>query len=304
MKRFNFIIAMTFVAGIAMAQNSAIISSVGDYQNANIDQGAANNNTAIITQTASGNTAADPTIASIKQISANSASIKQDGFRQVANFYQELGNVGTVVQKGSWDGSTNYIGGKYNYTQVEQYGMLNNGNIRTLHDYNGTEAEPLKIFQQGDGNFAEIWTGWATSSNGNHASITQLANANKSTINQESGDWNKATVIQYTNDNTANLNQTGSSLVATIDQYGDVHNTVNLNQTGGTADIDQNGTNNTVQGLKTGLIQDEWASFAGSSLKVYQCGADNTIDLKSTTSGSTVDVYQNGILNKSIVIQN
>ena len=304
MKKLSLVLGMVLVAGMAMAQNSAKISSTGNYQKAVIDQDINNmNNTAKITQSADGSSATDPTTATITQVSSNNASIAQTGFRQAAWIYQADNNVGTVSQAGSWNGSGNYIGGDNNVSSVEQNGKQNNASIKTLHDWNGTLTNPLSIVQQGDGNQAEISTGWTSSSNGNHASISQTANENQSVINQEGGNYNQATINQYSNLNDANLNQTGSYLVANIDQWGGVENKVNLNQTGGTVNIDQNGTSNKVQGLQDASAAEGklWAEFAGATLNVMQVGTENALDLKSTTSGAIVDVYQSGMQNIGIV---
>jgi len=298
MKKLSFIIAMVLVSGFAMAQNTASITSIGDYQDATVKQGIPKN-TGIIYQTASGVSAAinDRTSASIEQISGDYATINQDGKRQVAWIYQNTNSVGTIVQTGSWNSSGDYIAGDHNYIQVVQNGFLNNGNIETLSNENGTSTNPLNIYQNGDQNWAQIHSGVLTSSNFDLASISQLGNLNISNVNQEGGDWNSATVLQYTNKNVANLNQSGSNLTSTITQTGGDANIVNLNQTSGVASIYQNGTGNLVEGLNP----DVWASFAGSTLNVTQLGQSNTLDLKSTTSGAKVDVYQNGMLNMSTV---
>jgi len=305
MKKLSFIFALVLAGSMAMAQNSATVSSTGSFEEATILQGIANNNTGLIIQTAPGgisNAPDEKTVAIIEQVSANLGSINQAGTRQVATIFQSYANVSTVVQTGSWNGSTNYLGGDQNFSQVAQHGKQNTGNIRSTSDYNGTALNPLNIYQVGDQNLAEIYSGFNKNSNGNLASIVQTGNENKSVLRQEGGDYNSAVITQYTSSNVANLNQTGSYLIATIDQYGGDDNIVNLDQTGGNVNIDQNGTANIVRGLQTPSAV-VFGSFAGSTLDVMQIGTGNTLDLQSTSLGATVNVYQDGLTNAALVRQ-
>ena len=305
MKKLSLVFVMVLVAGMAMAQNYAKISSTGNYQKAVIDQSITDlNNNGTIIQSADGSAASDPTIGSIYQVkNNNSASIDQVGFRQYGAIDQISNNTAIMTQKGQWDGSYIYLWGDNNHATVYQDGGSNSANIKTQSNYNGTIANPLSIIQVGNSNGALINTGMTTPSMGNHASISQTANENQSVINQEGGNYNQATINQYSNLNDANLNQTGSSLVANIDQWGGVENKVNLNQKGGMVNIDQNGTSNKVQGLQDAATAEGmlWAEFAGAKLDVMQVGTENALNLKSTTSGAIVDVYQNGMQNIGIV---
>ena len=153
MKKLSFIFAMVLAGSMAMAQNSATVSSTGSFEEATILQGIANNNTGLIIQSAPGgisNAPDEKTVAIIEQVSANLGSINQAGTRQVATIFQSYANVSTVVQTGSWNGSTNYLGGDQNFSQVAQHGKQNTGNIRSTSDYNGNALNPLNIYQVGD----------------------------------------------------------------------------------------------------------------------------------------------------------
>lgn len=306
MKKLSFIFALVFAAGFAMAQNSSVISTTGNYNDAFITQGVANNNTASILQVQN----AAPLYHALAQITQEAGSwgkITQYDTRNYAQIGEKLYDRAEIYQNGTVNSSNISFeyGQGYNAGYVNQVGTYNGGYIYSTGHNNGTMNDPLAIRQNGNTNAAVIESGWnAPASNYNLTSINQSGDLNESKIRQEGGDWNLARVNQTGNSNVANLNQTGAYLVATIDQWGGNTNIVNLKQTAGNADIDQNGTGNKVEGLLTGAIQDEWAVFAGSTLDVYQVGTSNTLDLKSTTPGAIVDVYQNGMTNVAKVIQN
>lgn len=304
MKRLSLVLGMVLSVSMVWAQNSSVISTTGDYNDAFITQGAANNNTASILQVQN----ATPLYHALAQITQGAASwgkITQYDTRNYATITETMSDRAEIYQNGDVNNSVIYLwnGTGNNNGYVEQIGDFNYGSIHTTGYYNGTALDPLLIKQSGNNNSAIIESGWnAPASNLNKASIRQSGNLNTSKVRQEGGDWNSARVNQTGNDDDANLKQAGANLVATIDQWGGNENIVNLNQTGGNADIDQNGAKNKVQGLQT--ESELWASFAGSALDVLQIGNENTLDLKSASSGAVVDVYQNGLLNKSIVIQN
>ena len=307
MKKLSFIIAMAFVTFMAMAQNSAVISTTGDYNDAFITQGISNNNTASILQVQN----AAPLYHSLAQITQEASSwgkITQYDTRNYATIGEKLNDKAEIFQNGSVNNSNisfNYGMGN-NAAYVQQVGTYNGGYIYSTSQHNGY-VNPLTIVQNGNSNNGIIESGWnAPTSNYNDASITQTGDNNKSKVRQEGGDVNVASVAQTGNNDEANLLQHGTYLKATITQLGGNGNIVNLDQTGGVATIYQNGSSNIVRGLKDPVLltQDPLALFAGSTLDVNQLGQGNTLDLKSTTPGSIVNVFQNGMLNKSMVIQN
>lgn len=307
MKKVSLVLGIVLAVSMAMAQNSAVVSTTGDYNDAFITQDAvANNNTASILQVQSA-VALYHALASINQGSASWGKITQYDTRNYAQITEVMHDKAEIYQNGKVNNSVVYLwnGTGYNNAYVQQVGDYNYGSIHTTGQVNGSVIDPLLIVQSGNSNNAQIQSGWnAPASNYNLASIRQTGNSNTSLVKQEAGDVNVARVAQTGNSDAANLIQTGSYLVATIDQYNGDGNIVNLKQTGGNVDIDQNGAGNKVQGLKTALTAEGklWAEFAGSTLDVMQIGTENTLDLKSTSAGAIVDVYQNGLQNQSIVI--
>ncbi|NDP22929.1 MAG: hypothetical protein GZ091_17895 [Paludibacter sp.] len=309
MKKLSFLFVMVFAVGFAMAENNAKVSTTGNYNDALITQGIANNNTATILQNQNGSEGYH-SLAQISQGASSWGKITQLDTRNYATITEALADKAEIYQEGKVNNSN--ISFEYglgnNVGYVEQVGDYNSGYIKsTFHNNgNGSEQDPLKVWQHGNNNLGSIEAGWnAPSSNFDRASIKQTGNKNSSTVRLEGGDYNDARVVQTGDENHADLTQTGSLLVATIDQSGD-KNIVNLNQTGDFVDIDQNGNQNEVRGLQTDPTPNGklWATFAGATLDVDQMGDGNTLDLKSTSSGAVVDVYQNGMMNKSMVIQN
>ena len=305
MKKVSLFLGMVLIASFAMAQNSSVISTTGNYNDAFITQGVSNNNTASILQVQSA-TAAYHALAQISQEASSWGKITQYDTRNYATIGEKQNDRAEIYQNGSVNSSNIALGyGEgSNVGYVEQVGTYNGGYMYTTGHNNGTVADPLTIKQYGNTNGAVIESGWnAPASNYNKASINQNGDLNTSKIRQEGGDVNVARVNQTGKENHADLVQTGSYLAATIDQFGDDENIVNLKQTGGTVNIDQNGTGNEVRGLQTAASAEGklWAEFAGSTLNVMQLGTENTLDLNSTSSGAFVDVYQNGLQNQSIV---
>ncbi len=308
MKKIIFLFAMVFAVSMAMAQNSSSISTTGDWNDASIKQGVANNNTASILQSQNGQSVVYRGNAEITQVTGSWGKITQYGTWGNGRIYENNYDRGETYQNGFQNNaliSFNY-GQGYNAGYIEQIGNTNTGYIHTTFHNNGTELDPLLIRQTGNKNQAYIESGWnAPASNYNKASITQTGELNTSKVRQEGGDVNDARVVQTGNSNHADLVQTGAYLVATINQWGGNSNIVNLKQAGGNADIDQMGNDNEVRGLQSAASADEqlWAGFAGATLDVIQYGNENTLDLSSTSAGAVVDVYQNGLLNKAMVIQ-
>jgi len=306
MKKLSFILAMAFAASFAMAQNSSVISTTGDFNDAFITQGIANNNDASILQVQSAN-AGYHALAQISQESSSWGKITQYDTRNYATIGEKLADRAEIYQNGKVNSSNIAFGygAGSNVGYVEQVGEYNGGYIYTTGHNNGVVEDPLAIRQYGNTNGAVIESGWnAPASNFNRASILQTGTKNDAKIRQEGGDVNVARMTQYGESNQASLLQTGSYLVATIDQMGGEKNIVNLKQKGGNADIDQLGSNNEVRGTKTGEVQELWATFAGSTLDVLQINTGNTLDLQSASPGAIVDVFQNGVSNQSIVVQN
>jgi len=305
MKKVSLFLGMVLVAGMAMAQNSSVISTTGNYNDAFITQGVSNNNTASILQVQSA-TAEYHALAQISQEASSWGKITQYDTRNYATIGEKQNDRAEIYQNGSVNSSNISFGYGQgsNVGYVEQVGTYNGGYMYTTGQNNGTQADPLAIKQYGNSNGAVIESGWnAPASNYNKASINQNGDLNTSKIRQEGGDVNVARVNQTGKKNHADLVQTGTYLAATIDQFGGDENIVNLKQTGGTVNIDQNGTGNKVRGLQTAASAEGklWAEFDGATLNVMQIGTENTLDLSSKSSGAFVDVYQNGLQNQSIV---
>src|ERR1035437_5087737 len=304
MKKISVVfLAMVLATGMAMAQNSAVVSTTGSFNDATINQGLTNN-TADILQVQNGNSGYHAK-ATINQVAGdNWGKINQYNTRNYATVAENKNDRGQIYQDGSVNSSK--IAFEYgkgaNVGYVEQIGTYNGGYIYTTFNNNGTVADPLSIVQHGNTNNAVIEAGWnAPASTYDLASIIQLGDNNISKIRQEGGDRNIARVSQTGNLDVANLTQTGGYLEAYITQYNGDKNVVNLTQTGGIAHITQGGDANLVEGLKTGLVQDPLATFAGNTLDVMQLGTNNTLDLKSASFGAVVNVYQNGASNWSQV---
>ena len=305
MKKLSLVFVMVLIAGMAIAQNSSVISTTGDYNDAFITQGTANNNTASILQVQSA-TSAYHALAQISQEASSWGKISQYDTRNYATIGEKLNDRAEIYQNGKVNSSNIAFGYGQgsNVGYVEQVGTYNGGYMYTTGHNNGTQVDPLSIKQYGNSNGAIIESGWnAPASNWNKASINQNGDLNSSKIRQEGGDGNDARVNQTGKEDHADVVQTGSYLVASIDQYGGNKNIVNLKQSGGMANIDQNGNSNKLQGLQDASTAEGklWAEFAGAKLDVMQIGTENTLDLKSTSPGANVDVYQNGMQNQGIV---
>jgi len=314
MKKLMTILAIAMATSFAMAQNSAVVSSTGNYNDASITQGIANNNDASILQIQNGDKDYHAQ-ATIDQVASSWAKITQYNTRNYATINEALNDKAEIYQDGQVNNSTISFGWGQgsNVGYTEQIGTYNLAVTATTGHNNGIVGDPLSIIQHGNNNTANLESGWnAPASNYDIASIVQNGDNNNSKIRQEGGDWNVARVSQNGNNDVANLLQHGGNLVATITQTGGNKNIVNLDQTGGVATIYQNGNSNKVEGLNNPVVpatdpvtyvQDPLAIFAGSTLNVTQLQDNNTLDLKSTSPFATVSVYQNGMSNNSFVIQ-
>lgn len=143
------------------------------------------------------------------------ASILQDGDYNTAVQYQ-TGNSAPSLHEAyiSQNGNNNYASqiqtnaywgdgfyssitqtGNYNYAETYQAdGTLNKAEIMSLGDYNGTETDPISIYQSGDNNTGVIY---------------------------QEGDYNSASIKQVGNDNYAKVEQYGDNLKSLpIEQIG------------------------------------------------------------------------------------
>lgn len=320
MKKISFILGLVLAASFAMAQNSATISSIGNYQNATIDQGTGNSfNIGKITQLGNGNGVGDPTIAAIDQNSDNNtAEIKQTGFRLYGTVSQISNNTATIEQIGRWDGASAFLWGDNNHATIYQNGNQNSAYVGTLSDNNGTVLNPLNVYQDGNLNNARIRSGMASSSNYNLASIIQYG-TNISTITQEMGDLNEAQVYQNGLVNNAVVLQEGTgnnsgywlnSGAKTIYQAGD-NNTATLNQLGDFNEemIYQDGYRNTAIVNETGshgygYTHQKWNGSSDNYTEVQSSGDYNRhFTVQSYSNNSVIYVTQTGDCNESYVGQ-
>lgn len=97
------------------------------------------------------------------------------------------------------------------------------------------------------------------------------------------------------------MTQNGDGNNALTNQKDGSYNVVNLTQSDGAdANIVQDGSHNTVQGIGAAAMG---TSLNGSTLDVNQLGTSNTLHLQQT-NGANASVMQNGITNTAVVIQN
>lgn len=339
MKKLTFLFAMVFVAGFAMAQNTATVAETGNLNKSNVDQ-TGSLNSAVITQIGDNNDAAtaDKYASSLFGVLTGTKGIIQNGSGNSGTIYQEnqlqgfvsagpiagMGQYGnnnsaSISQKGksawmqeyAWakqtgDGNTSIqIQNGYQYSHIlqisgEQSGQQLVGNFGKTEQLQGYNLK-ANILQIGKRNHAyQLQTKLSAWNYDNLAEATQTGNDNTSNQYQY-GSSNTAKTIQQSNWNTTNLTQSGDNNFTSVLQKTGDYNVVNLSQTrGADANILQDGDHNTLMGLNADPMA---TSLDGSTLDLDQIGSSNTLHLQQT-KGAAATVYQNGMNNTSIVIQN
>lgn len=208
---------------------------------------------------------------------AAGGSIDQTGFYNWAKVTQEAERdaVAHITQ-------TNYTDLLSAQNMAEVYQRKDNGGLALVNQ--DGDANWLYLFQWNKGN----------------ADVNQVGNSNYSDIFQN-GTSESVDLDQLSNYNTANLTQDGGGNSATVMQRTGDFNVVNLRQSAGsTADVIQDGANNTIMGLDVDLLA---TSLDGSTLNASQVGNSNVLHVRQL-NGAGASVNQSGNLNIAVVSQN
>ncbi len=327
MKKIFFLFAMVLAASFTIAQNTAEVTEVGDFNSATVNQIGVNE--ATVNQYSKSVNAGEGNLVTVTQTSTslkNVATVNQGSASSLIKEatgivdQQSEDNIATLNQgtnlstSGTWGKITQKVGGsneatinqiRYTHGRGDKWGKITDN-----------EAE---VYQEGINNDAVITTEVA----GGKSLISQIGNDNSGTILSDGERTFQAYIVQEGSNNIADIDQFGdANIVGDIHQIGIGNeaylkqkgsrsttyivqdgndNDVNLSQTGGgNADIYQEGNLNVVMGLDADPVA---TSFNGSTLDVDQFGTGNTLHLQQT-NGASATVFQDGITNTSVIIQN
>jgi len=280
-KLFAIIIAITFCAGFVFAQNTDSTSQTGNSNIANTTQ--TGHNDAYTTRVG------DINKATVTQIGTNYGEIDQlnNAYKNVATLSQNgSGNEGWINQgmtAGFWS-DYQTVGAKWNKATMTQTGNSNQGSLEQYGGSNSTNGNVANLTQDGNGNTAYGYQGWAYSGWGetyttshlqsfnSKVNISQIHNNNYAAVWQYGGNGNNASISQDGNNNSSSIVQGSIYNDAPYSFSHPVINTVN-----NYAKVAQTGDNN--------------------HGKVMQLGDNNSFKL-SQGNGSSVgyDVTQTGLL--------
>ena len=232
MKKLFFLFAMTFVAGMTFAQNTATTTQTGNQNEATVVQ--------------MGNLNAS-TISSVGD--ENDATVKLNGDRNTASVSQQ-GNGNLVDLKVGFQTNPTYVSND-NIATITQIGNSNTAKSGLTW---GDQNKDL-ISQTGDNNYFEIGVKYG---NLNEITETTVGNENRTRFDVPAGwgtfsDGNKLSITKTGNKNYASGKLEGDLNVVTIDQTGDLNKVgtswytldgVSITGSSNTVNISQNGTAN------------------------------------------------------------
>ena len=290
MKKLSFILALTFAGGFAMAQNTAMVTELG------------NNNTGYVNQLGASNSATIDQIGNLNNASTSDAYqstlfgslTDTKGITQVGD-----DNSGSIIQHNPYVG-TSYAGP---IAGLNQTGNSNTAIISQTHN-TAWDQEYAWAKQSGDGNMStqnqdytfafqsHIWQQGSALANpgdllstvGNIAETDQEGGYAQNASIWQVGVRNNALTFQgnaaygYTSSNLAETTQKGNDNVSTQYQYGS-SNTAKTQQL----------TNSNL----SNLIQ----NGNGNKATVMQKGGDGNISKLTQSAGAVADIYQEGIDN-------
>ena len=307
-------IAVLFFTTFTLAQNTNTTSQTG------------NNNTAKSTQT--GNNEVELIqVGNYQQATATQTGTNSGGVYQLNNGNN---NAATLSQNGSsndgWINQgmtqgywTNYesVGAKWNKATMTQTGNSNSASIEQYGGSNSSNGNMANVKQNGDGNTAYSYQGWAYSGWGetvttshlqsynSNINISQINDNNKGYVWQYGGNGNNAKIAQNGNDNLAEISQgeiySDYAYTFTHPVYNTDDNNATINQTGDNnkGKVFQLGNNNTFnlsQGQDNSVGSDPTATGIEKSRDAFfqQDGNNNQFN-GVQTDGAKLDAVGEGI---------
>lgn len=323
MKKVNLVLGMVLVAGMAMAQNKAVVDQVGSTNGATVAQ------TGVLND-ASSKQYGDQNVTNLKQIgqenigvadqlkgNSNNGSVDQYGYKNEAYLTQGMkpgyfgadattnamvsnNNVGSIKQNGEKNSSQLQQFGNENYGAVDQKGGNNNqayvyqgwaGNWWGQNDF--TELYSYKstavITQIGSNNIdAAIWQYGGTN---NYANISETGDGNSARIAQgtiySDYAYNYTHPVINTQNNAATITQAGNTNAARLYQLGN----------GNSFALTQNGNGNKL-GLATGSLLEKRNGYfdQDGNSNVFVGTQTNGAELKNTSgqkgNGNYINMVQ------------
>ena len=295
MKKLSFILAMVLGTGMAMAQNTATVSTIGDYNTNYVNQ-LGSDNTAKVTQFGDFNTAdvSDNQASTLFSILTDTKGIMQDGKENKGTIDQYNGNgsidrnngpIAGLGQKG--DKNTATITQKHNSLWMSEFAWTKQEKDGNTSLQNQDKTYAYSHILQQSAIFANPED--AASTVGNTAETQQLGGYNQRANILQIGERNNAyqfqgsNIFAYTLNNLAEATQKGKDNISSQTQNG----SSNIAKTSQLSNF------NTANLIQNGVASANPPLVGNFATILQETGDYNTVNL-TQNGGAQADILQNG----------